>query len=263
VAGIEVMIGLDKAPRPVDGEGDRSVGQEEVSREAGGILEEEGPVETGRHLTLTAVERERVEQAVQAAERTTSAEVVPMIVAQSGLYREARHRAGLTSAVLVLAILLTVEAAWLPWGWHAANAAWLLLATIAAYGLGTWMGSFAPIIRLFTSTDRMRHKVKLRTERAFASQGIARTRDRTGVLILLSLLERQVYILADQALYDRIPAGILTDIVAVMVERIKAGDVVGGLCRGIERCGLVLAQYYPSRPGDNPDELSNQLIQEP
>lgn len=220
-------------------------------------------MEIGKRPALTVEERALVEQAVQAAERTTTAEIVPMIVDRSGLYRDAGHRAGLTLAILTLAVLLTAESGWLPWGWHAANAGWLLLAAMAAYGLGTWLGSFASIIRLFTSTDRMRHKVKLRAEVAFLSQGISRTRDRTGVLIMLSLLEHQVYVLPDRPLIDRIPEERWDDIVAAIVEQTKAGDVAGGLCRGIERCGVVLAEYYPSGAGDNPDELSNQLIQEP
>ena len=40
----------------------------------------------------------------------------------------------------------------------------------------------------------------------------------------------------------------------------KNGEVVGGLCRGIERAGVLLAQYCPPRPGDNPNELPDELI---
>jgi len=219
-------------------------------------------VEIGKHVALTVEERARVEQAVQAAELATSAEIVPMIVDRSGLYRDAGHRAGLLLAILTLAGLLTAEAGWLPWGWHAANAGWLLLAAIAAYGLGIWLGSFPWVMRLFTSTARMRHKVRLRAEIAFLYLGIAQTRDRTGVLIMLSLLEHQVYVLPDRPLMDRIPVERWDSIIAVIVKRVKAGDVADGLCHGIEQCGLVLAEYCPARPGDNPNELPNTLIQD-
>jgi putative membrane protein len=47
------------------------------------------------------------------------------------------------------------------------------------------------------------------------------------------------------------------------VTLVKAGDIIGGLCRGIERAGTVLAQYFPPRPGDNPNELPDELIQGP
>ena len=184
-----------------------------------------------------------------------------MIVRRSGLYRDARYRVGLTVAIAVLTMLVTMEAVWLPWGWHAANAAWLLLATLIAYGIGHWLGRLDPIIRLFTPTDRMRHKVKLRAERAFVQHDLSRTRDRNGLLIMISLLEHQVYVLADQPLFERAPAGVWDQIVAEVVGPVKNGDVIGGLCRGIERAGITLAQYCPPRSGDNPNELPDDLIQ--
>jgi putative membrane protein len=210
---------------------------------------------------LTADEQARVQQAVHAAEGSTSAEIVPMIVARSGLYREAWHGAGVIAALLTLTLLLMLETAWLPWGWHAANAAWLLFATVAAYGLGWWMGHWAPVIRLLTSTDRRRHKVRLRAEQAFLQHELSKTRGRNGVLLLVSLLEHQVHVLADRPLYDRLPSDCWDAIVEAVVAQVKQGDIVGGLCRGIERCGSLLARYCPSRPGDNPNELPDELIQ--
>ncbi|MGH7219513.1 MAG: hypothetical protein ACREI1_04190, partial [Nitrospiraceae bacterium] len=101
-------------------------------------------MEIGNRLELTAEDRERIRLAVQEAERRTKAEVVPLIVARSGLYREVRHWVGLALALLVLTILLTIESHWLPWGWHASNAAWLLLSTLVAYGCGVWLGTLWP-----------------------------------------------------------------------------------------------------------------------
>jgi fucose permease len=39
-----------------------------------------------------------------------------MIVPASALYREAGYRTGLILALLTLAVLLTLEMYWLPWG---------------------------------------------------------------------------------------------------------------------------------------------------
>ncbi len=226
------------------------------------ISEEEAPVATGRRPALTEAERARVEAAVEAAEQRTSAEIVPMIVGRSGVYREAHHRAGLLSAVLALTVLLTIESTWLPWGWHAANAVWLLGVTMLAYALGAWGGTWPPVLRLFTSRERMHRKVQLRAQLAFAQHGLAQTRERTGLLLLVSLLERQVSVLADQSLRDGISDAEWQEVVAVVVERLKVGDLVGGLCCGIETSGMLLARACPVRAGDNPNELSNQVIQD-
>jgi putative membrane protein len=228
---------------------------------AGAISGEEAPVATGKRPTLTEEERARVEAAVQAAEQRTSAEIVPMVVGRSGFYREAHHRVGLLSALLVLTALLMIETAWLPWGWHAANAVWLLGMTMLAYGVGAWIGTWPRVLRFFTSRERMRQKVQLRAERAFAQQGLAYTRERTGLLIMVSLLERQVYVLADQSLRERIAATQWQNVVAMIVERMKAGDLVGGLCRGIEASGILLAGACPPRDDSNPNELPNTVIE--
>ena len=220
-------------------------------------------MEIGNRLELTAEERERIRLAVQEAERRTKAEVVPLIVARSGLYREVRHWVGLALALLVLTILLTIESHWLPWGWHASNAAWLLLSTLVAYGCGVWLGTLWPVIRLCASVERMRHKVKLRAEHAFSQHAVSHTRERTGVLIMLSILERQIYVLPDRSLDGLASRDHWAQVVQAAVDRLQCGDIVGGLCQGIERCGLLLADICPGRPGDNPNELPDELIQEP
>lgn len=217
---------------------------------------------TGKRPALTDAERTRIEAAVHAAEQLTSAEIVPMIVGQSGLYREAHHRAGLLTAAMMLTALLTIDSVWLPWGWHASNAVWLLGAAMAAYACGSWIGRWPPVLRLFTTHERMRHKVQLRAERAFAHHGLARTRERTGLLLMVSWLERQVYVLADDTLRHRVSHEQWQEVAGVMVEHLKAGDLAGGLCRGIETSGRLLAHACPPRSGDNPNELSNDVIQE-
>jgi putative membrane protein len=220
-------------------------------------------VETGNGLRLTAEEQERVRLAVHTAEQHTNAEIVPMIVGRSGLYRDAQYRAGLVLALSALTILLTTELLWLPWGWHASNAAWLVLVIIVAYCAGVWLGTLVPIIRLLTSSERMRHKVRLRAERAFAQHAVSQTRERTGVLIMVSLLEHQIYVLPDQPLFQRVSIERWSQIAQAAVGRLKTGDVVGGLCLSIETCGLLLAEVSPSHRDDNPNELPNELVQEP
>jgi putative membrane protein len=212
---------------------------------------------------LSAEERERIRLAVHAAEQRTNAEIVPMIVGRSGLYRDAQHRAGLILALSTLTVLVTTEILWLPWGWHAANAAWLVLGTVLAYGMGAWLGTLTPLIRLLISSERMRHKVRLRAERAFAQHAVSQTRERTGVLIMVSLLEHQIYVLPDQPLFERVPRERWSQVAHAAVGRLKTGDIVGGLCQSIETCGVLLAEICPGRPDNNPDELPNEVVQEP
>jgi len=214
-------------------------------------------------MRFTDAERERIKQTVQQAERGTKGEIVPMIVPASALYREAGYRTGLILALLTLAVLLTLEMYWLPWGWHAGNAGWLMLAVVVAYGIGQWLGTGSNIIRLVTSRERMADKVKQRAEQAFYQHGLHNTKERTGILILVSLLERRVHVLADKGINDRVPPGTWDDIVNGILDGIRTGNATDAICKAIAKCGALLSQVSPAGSGDNPDELPDTLIQEP
>lgn len=213
--------------------------------------------------SFTNAEQERIRLAVQQAELVTKGEIVPMIVPASALYREAGYRMGLMLALLALALLLTIEIYWLPWGWHAGNAGWLLLAVIAAYGFGQWLGRVPMVIRLVTSRERLAHKVTLRAEQAFYKHGLHNTQGRTGILILISLLERRIHVLADKGINDRVPAGTWDGLVNGIIDGIRTGQATDAICAAIAKCGTLLAQVSPADSGDNPNELPDALIQEP
>lgn len=201
----------------------------------------------------------KIRDAVCDAERRTRGEIVPMIVPQSARYREAGHVLGIVLALMMLAILLLWDRA--GWGGNL-SPAWILLAVVLAYGLGDYLGSSPLLIRLIISRQRMDEKVRYRAEAAFHEHGLHKTREGTGILIMVSLLEHRVQVLADRAINEKVPAGIWDDLVQELVERIKRGEAVEGLCQMIARCGELLARHFPAGRKKNPDELRDDLIQE-
>lgn len=236
--------------------------EEEGSAEGAEISGEEARVATGKASALSAADRERIRQAVAAAEQRTAAEIVPMIVARSGRYRDAQHWGGLIAGLTTLALLLTVEVSWLPWGWHASNAVWLVCAVTLAYLSGAWIGTWPSVIRLLTSQARLRYKVALRAERAFAQHALSQTRDHTGVLIMLSMFERQIYVLPDRSLAALVSAERWKPVVQAAVEHLRDGDIAAGLSMAITACGAILAEACPGHAGDNPNELPDHVIDE-
>jgi putative membrane protein len=109
----------------------------------------------------------------------------------------------------------------------------------------------------------MAHKVTLRAEQAFYKHGLHNTKDRTGILILVSLLERRVHVLADKGINDRVPAGTWDGLVNGIIDGIRTGQATDAICAAIAECGALLAQDSPAGSGDNPNELPDRLIQEP
>ena len=212
-------------------------------------------------MTFSDQDQERIQHSVREAERHTRGEIVPMIVERSARYRETQYRAGAGCAFFALSGLITIEWEWMSWGWHATNAGWLLLTVMAAYGLGFWLGTFDPVIRILISNERMAYKANLRAHQAFLEHGLHRTELGTGVLILISLLEHRIEILTDRVILDRVPPETWRNMLALIQEGFHKGNPVESLCQAITLCGEVLGEYFPAGPTDpNPNELPNDLI---
>jgi putative membrane protein len=201
-----------------------------------------------------------IRAAVETAERRTRGEIVPMVVPASAHYRDASHLAGLILALVTLALLLTLGYGWEPWWGAGHHPGWMVVSALTAYGLGSFIGRAPAIIRLLTSHERMAMKVRLRAERAFYEQGLHNTREGTGILILVSLLERRAQILADHTIHTRVPPGTWDSLVQDLVRGIQAGQHAQALCQVIARSGDLLAAHFPAREGDNPNELPDELI---
>jgi len=204
----------------------------------------------------------KIHEAVQAAERRTRGEIVPMVARSSARYSDARYLSGLSFALLTLTVLLTWDLGWEQHVLHLHHPGWIVLGVVLAFAVGYGAGSLPPVIRFFTSNERMAFKVRRRAELAFYEHGLHNTREGTGILIKASLLERRVQVLADKAINERVPPGTWATLVNGLIQGIKDGRPTEAFCRAIAMCGDLLAQHFPARPSDNPDELADDLIQE-
>lgn len=201
-----------------------------------------------------------IRMAVQTAERRTRGEIVPMVVPASARYRDASYVAGVILALATLAVLLGLNYGWDRWQGTGHHPGWMIVGVLAAYALGSFIGRFPHSIRLLTSDERMAMKVRFRAERAFYEQGLHKTKEGTGILILLSVLERRAQILADQAINTRVPPGTWDALVQTLVAGIQAGRHTEAFCQVVARCGDLLAVHFPAHERDNPNELPDELI---
>jgi len=94
---------------------------------------------------------------------------------------------------------------------------------------------------------------------SFIEQGLHHTRDKTGILILISLFEHRVFVLADQGINDRVPKATWDEIVRMVTEGIRSGRTADALCAAVARCGELLEQHFPVKKGDT-DELPNLIV---
>lgn len=94
----------------------------------------------------------------------------------------------------------------------------------------------------------------------FFTQKLHLTRERTGVLIFVSVAEHYVEILADEGINNVVHAGAWDEMVANFITHVKAGSTAQGFLETIEACGSYLAGNFPARPDDT-NELPNVLIE--
>jgi len=205
-------------------------------------------------------DRQRIAAAIKVAEAETSGELVPYIVPRCAPYEAVPWRAGVLSALLMLAVLALARA--LPLGLPAplTSEGAVLLLVLFVGGLGAFVAASVPgLVRRFAGADRMEAAVHQRALQAFVEEEVFATRDRTGVLLFVPLLERRIEVVADAGVYQAVDAAAWADVTARVRRGIEAGALAQGLIDGIEACGTLLREHgFHAAPND-PDELPSRL----
>ncbi len=118
---------------------------------------------------------------------------------------------------------------------------------------------FPSLKSLFLSKGRKDAEIHKKAEQIFYQNHLDRTLDKTGILILLSLLERRIYILADEGIVSRIGIEGLKSYAKVAAKNIKKNNAEKGILETIESFEKILKDEFPPRK-NNPNELSDRVI---
>jgi putative membrane protein len=200
---------------------------------------------------FTDQEKERLRQAVVGAESKTAGEIVPMIVTSSARYTEIE----LLGVIAGLFVGMIIEGIWSdPWG-----SPYFQLWPVIGSVIGFLLCRLSMSKRLLASSKRVRDAVHTLALASFTDQGLHHTKDHTGILILISLVEHRVEVLADRGINQKVSPGTWDEIVGIITIGIKSGKACDAFCQAIERCGNILAEHFP-RAADDRDELPNRLV---
>lgn len=209
------------------------------------------------HL-FTESDRQRIAEAVDKAESRTSGEIVPVVVARSGSYPSALWKAALIGIIPGLLIYEWLVLGADDWGMTAWSAQLMPLTMIAGALLFAVAAHFVPAVqRALIPESRLIESVHARAQRAFLENEVFQTRERTGILLLVSLFEHRVEVLGDTGINDNVDAADWADVVTDIVSGIKSGAPTDGLVSAIDRCGRLLEKAGVERREDDTDELSN------
>jgi putative membrane protein len=209
---------------------------------------------TGDVPFLTESDKERIEQAVAAAEGQTAAEFVTVIAGASGHYLYLPTLAAVTAMLLLSGIVLVI-----PWPFPVTVGQFYMgqvLGFIAFYGLFRWW----PVRRRLVPHRIQRECARHRAHQAFLDLGLAATRDRTGVLFFVSAAEHYVEIITDRGVNSVVDDSMWENTVAEFTAAVRQGRIADGFLEAINACTRVLAERLPLRPRDI-DELPNRPLE--
>ena len=200
---------------------------------------------------LSEADCAKIEDAVRALETKSATELVVAVVPKSADYWQAR-------VVVAIAWSLAAAHAMLQFRPDIAPFVAVLLqvpigvATFVLFGRGALARLLIPRGAAAASAER-------RALELFAARCLTRTRDRTGMLILISELERRVVILGDRGIHERVGDAGWREHVDHVVDAIHRGEAARGILDVIERLGALHAELVPVRVGDT-NELPDSVV---
>lgn len=202
---------------------------------------------------LDAAARAAFTRAIEAIEQVSAAEVVVAVRRRSAPYLHANVAIGVAVAVAGLAAML-----------FSAEVFALTSILIDPFVVGGAAGAaveLLPAVKRLLSPRAMRQREVLRSARAaFVERGVHRTRDRSGILVYISWLEREVAVVVDAGIERALPAEIHADAVRSLTAAISGGGAA--VARQLERFAPALAAAMPRRDDDVnelPDAIDSDL----
>lgn len=215
---------------------------------------------------FTPEEREKINQAVTEAEKTTAGEIVPVVATASGRYDRPEDLGGFLLAVLLLTVgwllfqgAVPVAGDWAHGFWLTLRLRWVLLILVGGFIVGVTITSRVGWLRQLLATDReMRAEVERAAWEAFARLRVGRTVGGTGILLYLSLFERMVCVVGDEPIAQKLDQKAWDEVRDSLVAGIRSKRPTEALCQAIARCGELLSMHFPLQPGDV-NELANEL----
>ena len=196
--------------------------------------------------------RERVKEAVRAAEARSTGQIVPVVVERSARYEAVPWASGVLAAALATALV--------PFLGDRISLLELPFLQLGAGLLGALLARLPAWERLLTARSAQDFAVRERAEQAFLEHGLYRTAHGTGVLVFASLRERRAVILGDAGIHARMGDEEWRRAVEALVSGIGRGAPADGFAEAIGLVGAKLALHFPRDPGEAPpNELPDDL----
>jgi putative membrane protein len=207
------------------------------------------------------LDREKIAAAVSDAENRTAGEIVPYVVPRSDRYEIAVWRGASAVALLSVTVVLLIVQFYQGWGLGWLFTPWAV-ATVALLGGvgGAILGAYVPPIqRALAGSDVLDLTVHRAAMQAFVEEEVFSTRDRTGILLFVSLHEHRIEVLGDTGINAKVSEDEWIDVVHRIRTGIENRNLTAGLVDAIEMCGKMLERRGVDIRPDDENELSDSI----
>ncbi len=191
---------------------------------------------------------EAVASAIREAERKTSGQIVCVLAHASSRY---------VHVPILWAVALALFVPWPLIDFTQLSVQRIFLIQLATFIIAGSIFSWMPLRLLLVPRALQRARAHRAAIEQFVIRSISHTRNRTGVLIFVSLAEHYARIIADEGIAAKVPASEWQAALDALTAHMAAKQIAAGFTAAVARCGEVLARHAP--PDGAPNELPDRL----
>ena len=219
-----------------------------------------------KKLRLSQADFDAIKKAVQDAEVKTNGEIAVATIPESSDYSFYELFYAVILGAFAFAAMLSLHQPIRNFldhlFWHMSD--WYIpafygIVSFAAIGVFFLLANIPAIDRLIIPGSARRKAVYSRALRHFTESGVYATKDRTGILIFISYMEREVRIVADAGISAKIAQTEWDVIARDIATGIKTGKVAEAITEAVTTCGELLTAHFPAKK-ENPNELADGLV---
>jgi putative membrane protein len=187
-------------------------------------------------MDISPQDHARIASAIRSAEAKASGEIVCVL---------ARTSSHATALPVLIAAAVALALPWLLMDLTAMTVHRILLLQVVVF-LALLVLLCLPRVRVALMPRKARRAIAHRVAmEQFVSRGIARTKDRSGILIFVSLAERYARIIADEGIAARVPQAEWQAAIDALVAHMRDGRIADAFITAIDLCGNKLAEHFP------------------
>jgi putative membrane protein len=200
-------------------------------------------------MGISKEDHERIARAIHSAEAKTSGQIV-CVLAQASSHT--------TALPVFIAAVASLVMPWLLITFTAMTVHRILSLQVVVF-LALLMLFCLPRVRVALMPRKARRAIAHRAAmEQFTSRGIGQRKDRSGILIFVSLAERYARIIADDQIAARVAQSEWQAAVNALVAHMRDGRIADGFITAINLCGNELAKHFPRTATSNdaqPDRI--------